>query len=212
MLITGAGTGIGGATARAFAEAGAKAIDLCGKRLEPLQSTAEDIPACTETKIAVKELDVAEEKSVKEVFVDVRSSIGPVDICINCAGHLSDASHIIDSPFFNFWDSFGVNVKGAFLIAQQFLRHRNISQGSDPVLISTNSMLVHQPAVAVETAPANNASSKIAQAKMMEYVAKENPGMRCYSVQSGIISTEMSERSLKMARDPEESEEGTRMG
>ena len=209
VLITGAGTGVGEATAHAFAEAGAKAVIICGRRLDPLNKVKSDVESrYSSTKVAVYSLDISNEESVANVFKDVKSNYGPLDIVVNSAGHLSDKGDISESSLKNFWDSFEITVKGGFLIAQHFLHNRS-DASRDPILISMNSLLAPMPASAVATAPASYASSKMAQGKMVEYVAKENDGqIRAYNVHPGIIVTEMSTKSVNMAPDPDAARKG----
>lgn len=171
VLITGAGTGVGEATAHAFAEAGAKVIVLCGRRLDSLDKVKFDVESNhPSTKVVAYSVDVSKEESVTEVFRDVGAKHGALDIVVNSAGHLSD---------------------------------------KDPVLISMNSLLAHMAAAQVGTAPGSYASSKMAQGKMIEYVAKENVGkIRAYNVHPGTIVTDMSTKSVSMADDPEATRQG----
>jgi NAD(P)-dependent dehydrogenase (short-subunit alcohol dehydrogenase family) len=207
VLVTGAGTGVGEATAYAFAEAGAKVIVLCGRRLHLLSHVKSKLESkYPTTKVAIYSLDITDQESATKVFQDVRVNCGPLDIVINSAGHLSDKGTIAESSLSNFWNSFEITVKGGFLIAQNFLHH---CSSNDPVLISMNSLLAHFPAEHVGTAPGSYASSKMAQGKMIEYVAKENVGkIRAYNVHPGTIVTDMSTKSVEMADDPEATRKG----
>ena len=184
VLITCAGSGGGFAYAHAFVEAGAKTVILCGRRLDPLNKVKADIESIfPSTTAAAYSLDISQEKTVAKVFSDVKQRYGPLDVLINSAGHLSDKAPIADSTLSKFWDSFEITVKGGFLTAQYFLRNCSSSaNGSDPVYISFSSLLAPMPAYAVATAPASYASSKMAQGKIVEYLAKENEGIRAYNV------------------------------
>lgn len=196
VIITGGGTGIGAATALAFAKAKAKAIVILGRRLEPLNSTKTFIEIShSSTRIITHTIDISDEYAISSLFTNISRDLGPLDICINGAGYLSDAGSIALSPLSNFWPAFEINVKGAYIIAQQFLQHAS----ANPVLIGINSLIAHMPASEVEMAPASYATSKIAQAKLYEYVAAENPRMRCYSIHPGVVKSEMSRKSVSMA-------------
>ncbi|KAH9822071.1 [Pyruvate dehydrogenase (acetyl-transferring)] kinase 2, mitochondrial [Teratosphaeria destructans] len=201
VLITGAGTGIGAATAKAFAAAGAKAVVLTGRRLDPLNNVKTELgsnhPA---VKAVAYSLDVADAAAVARVLTDVKSTLGPIDTLVNCAAHLSDNSEVTDADISDFWRAFEVNVKGTLILVQQFVKHKS---DIDPVYISISSGLAHiPPAVSRVKAPASYPSSKIAQAKLIEHFAQENAGLlRAYSVQPGIIDTALSARGLEMADD-----------
>ena len=79
VLITGGGTGIGAATARALAAEGAR-VSLLGRRREPLESIASKIGG---TAIAC---DVTDRTAVEKAFDEARSVNGPLDYVILNAG------------------------------------------------------------------------------------------------------------------------------
>ena len=83
VLITGAGRGIGAATARAAAEAGydVAVTDING---EAARTIAEELPGNIRA-IGV-EHDVRDEEAWVTVFQDVERQLGPVDILVNNAG------------------------------------------------------------------------------------------------------------------------------
>jgi NAD(P)-dependent dehydrogenase (short-subunit alcohol dehydrogenase family) len=78
-LITGGGTGIGAATARALGAKGAK-LSLLGRRIEPLQAVADEIGG---TAIAC---DVTRRDDMERAFREARAANGPFDIVILNAG------------------------------------------------------------------------------------------------------------------------------
>lgn len=203
IVITGGGSGVGRATALAFAKAGAKVVAVLGRREGPLNETRAQIERLgTATTAAIYPVDISDEDSVAKCFGDIETKYGPIDVCSNAAAYLSNKGTVRDSKVSDFWASFEVGVKGSFIVAQQFLRH---CSDQDPVLIGVNSFIAHLAAVHLETAPASYASSKISVAKLIEYVAKEEPGVRAYSLQPGVIETEMSKKSVAML--PEEKQE-----
>ena len=75
-LITGAGSGIGEATARLFGESGAKVI-LVDLERDRIQRVSAEIPGSTHFVC-----DVADEKQVADLFAGIQS----LDILVNCAG------------------------------------------------------------------------------------------------------------------------------
>ena len=78
-LITGGGTGIGAATARALAAEGAK-ISLLGRRREPLDSVAKETGGTAIT------CDVTDRADIERAFQDARKANGPFDLVILNAG------------------------------------------------------------------------------------------------------------------------------
>lgn len=106
-VVTGGGSGIGAATARALAAEGA-AVTLIGRRMDPLEAVAAALSrACA---IAA---DVTDPAAIKRAFAAAREASGPIDILVNNAG---DA---VTQPFakanFDAWRAmFAVNVDGAW--------------------------------------------------------------------------------------------------
>ena len=113
-FITGGGSGIGLATARALAATGAK-LTLAGRSFEKVRAAAEEF----EFAHAVA-CDVANETSVTTAFAAARDRYGGIDILINNAGQAPSA------PFkrttLELWNTvLAVNLTGAFLCTQAAL-------------------------------------------------------------------------------------------
>lgn len=79
-LVTGGGTGIGAAIARALAAEGAK-LTLVGRRREPLEEVAAEIDGAT-----VATADVSDPAQVEAAFAEARAAYGRVTILIANAG------------------------------------------------------------------------------------------------------------------------------
>lgn len=82
-IVTGAGTGIGAATARRFAEEGAIVV-LCGRRPQPLQEQVEAIRAAGGRAEAVP-VDVSDEQGFTAVIQGAAERHGRLDILVNNA-------------------------------------------------------------------------------------------------------------------------------
>jgi NADP-dependent 3-hydroxy acid dehydrogenase YdfG len=82
--ITGASSGIGEATAKALAEAGA-AVALGARRVDRLEALASGIDESGGRALAI-ELDVAEEDSANAFVAEAHSQLGGLDILVNNAG------------------------------------------------------------------------------------------------------------------------------
>ncbi|KAH7397413.1 hypothetical protein BKA66DRAFT_454314 [Pyrenochaeta sp. MPI-SDFR-AT-0127] len=208
VLITGSGSGIGQATAITFAQAGASVIIVSGRRLGPLEETKRKINALGQaTQVIVCQLDICDERNVTEVFGSVRQTIGEIDVVINGAGYLAEPGNIKDIDLNTFWNSFEVHVKGSFNIARAFLNHTTPSISRPKVLIllsSGNALLPAPQIVESRLSPASYGISKLAEAKLAEYISAENPShFRAYALQPGIVETGMSSKSIEMTADPE---------
>ncbi|WP_426363335.1 SDR family NAD(P)-dependent oxidoreductase [Streptomyces sp. E-08] len=80
VVVTGAGTGIGRATARSFAGQGATVVAV-GRREEPLRETAEGHPG-----IRPLTADVTAEGAAEEIVRSVLAAHGRLDVLVNNAG------------------------------------------------------------------------------------------------------------------------------
>ncbi len=78
-FVTGGGGGIGGAIARALAAAGQR-VAVADLALDAARSVADGIGG-----LAVP-LDVTDPGSVEAALTATRDELGPIDVCVNCAG------------------------------------------------------------------------------------------------------------------------------
>jgi NAD(P)-dependent dehydrogenase (short-subunit alcohol dehydrogenase family) len=113
-LITGGGSGIGAAIARALAKEGA-AISLVGRRKAPLEEIARSLPRAT-----VITADVTNAADCRAMVEAARAAHGPVDIIVANAGAAESAPAAKISA--EHWQRMiGVNLTGAFLTVQAAL-------------------------------------------------------------------------------------------
>src|SRR5512138_201114 len=85
VIITGASSGFGAATAKLFGADGAKLI-LGARRLDRLHSVAAECQAAGAKEVHVHFLDVGQTKSVDEFSAWIRSLASQIDILVNNAG------------------------------------------------------------------------------------------------------------------------------
>jgi NAD(P)-dependent dehydrogenase (short-subunit alcohol dehydrogenase family) len=113
-LITGGGTGIGAAIARALAGAGAN-LSLVGRRAEPLTEVAANL-----ARAKVITADVTSEEQTTVMAEAARTAHGPIDILIANAGAAESAPfHQVDTSH---WERMiSANLTGAFLSAKAAL-------------------------------------------------------------------------------------------
>ena len=84
VIVTGAGGGIGGATARRFAEEGA-AVGVLDRDASTAASTADAIVAAGGRALAVQ-CDITELDGVQASIARVEADLGPIDVLVNNAG------------------------------------------------------------------------------------------------------------------------------
>lgn len=83
-VITGAGRGIGRATAIAFAKEGIH-VGLIGRSLENLEKTAEELKQY-DVNVSAASADVSDLNAMEEAFSHIKNDLGTIDILINNAG------------------------------------------------------------------------------------------------------------------------------
>ncbi|BBZ70653.1 SDR family NAD(P)-dependent oxidoreductase [Mycobacterium paraseoulense] len=118
-VITGAGTGLGAATATLFAREGA-AVTLVGRRAEKLEEVAGVIEV-NGGRVLVVAGDVAKPDTANRAAAQSIQAFGGVDILINNAG-LHAAPHPLHETPLDEWDSFlAVDLTGPFLFTRAVL-------------------------------------------------------------------------------------------
>ncbi len=116
-LVTGAGSGIGAAIARALVDEGAR-VTLAGRRREPLEKLAAEIGE-TDT-FVIDGFDVTDADAIKSGLRTVRQEFGPVDILINNAGEGPSAP--FEKTSLDMWNRvMAVDLTGVFQVTQAVL-------------------------------------------------------------------------------------------
>ena len=188
-LVTGAGRGIGAATARLLAREGA-AIALAARTEEEIVSVAREISSRGSTALPVR-LDVAEEVSVSSCFEKIRAELGDVTILINNAGTPGVPLPVAATRPEGWRRTFDVNVTGAFLCAREAL----------PGMVSANwGRIVNVSSAAARHPVAGMAAygaSKAALDQLTRVLALEGGpyGIVVTGVYPGVVDTKMQEES-----------------
>jgi len=116
-LVTGAGSGIGRASAVALAGAGFTVV-LAGRRVELLESAAEEAGGAA---VAVA-CDVRDPASVAALFAEVDARFGRLDVLFNNAGVGAPPVPLEDLTVEQWRTVLDTNVTGAFLCTQEAFR------------------------------------------------------------------------------------------
>ncbi len=137
-LITGAGSGIGRATARAFLAAGWQ-VALLGRRAEALQETAQGAAAL------ILPCDVTDPAQVEAAFSRVQADWDGLDLLFNNAGISARAALIDEIPIADWLAVNATNINGMFFCARAAfgLMRRQIPQGGR--IINNGSISAHVP-------------------------------------------------------------------
>ena len=101
-LVTGGGSGIGAAVARALAREGAE-VAICGRRAEALEATREAIAGAGGTAVALP-VDLTRREDVARLVEAIRARFGRLDVLVNNAGILGAHAPIAEYPD-DVWDA-----------------------------------------------------------------------------------------------------------
>ncbi len=135
-LVTGAGSGIGRACARALAMSGCDLV-LAGRRADALEATRAQIAsAVPEVRVEIRAADVGRPEECEAVVADAVDRLGGVDIVVTAAANFEPA-HVLDLTA-DSWDAcLDVVLRGSVLVAIAGARHMRDHGGGRIVLISS---------------------------------------------------------------------------
>ncbi len=119
-VITGAGKGIGKATAELFIKEGAKVI-LTSRNISDLEQIVSDNES-NKDNITIIAGDISKEDTIGKVIDETISKYGKIDILVNNAG-FSVFDNMVDSKTEDFDAIFNTNIRALYLITKGFLPH-----------------------------------------------------------------------------------------
>ena len=127
-VVTGASSGIGRATAKTLAEAGATVV-LTARRESVLVDLAAEIEAATDADTLVVPTDVTNPDAVEVMIETTVDAFGHLDILVNNAGILRMADRLEDLSLADYHDLMATNVHGTFYATRASLPHLRQSKG-----------------------------------------------------------------------------------
>lgn len=117
-LITGASSGIGKATARAFAGAGINLI-ICGRRLEALEELKQELEG--KVKVHVLQFDVSRKQEVFGALENLSEDFSSIDILVNNAGNAHGLDPIQTGSLDDWEAMIDINVKGLLYVSKAII-------------------------------------------------------------------------------------------
>ena len=142
-IVTGAGSGIGRASALALLEAG-YAVGLAGRRKEALDETAQQAGEAGSRALVVP-TDICDPASVANLFAETKRVYGRLDLLFNNAGRGAPGVPLEDLTFDQWQAVVNVNLTGAFLCTQEAFK---IMKSQDPMggrIINNGSISADRP-------------------------------------------------------------------
>jgi NAD(P)-dependent dehydrogenase (short-subunit alcohol dehydrogenase family) len=186
-VVTGAGSGLGRATAMQLAAEGA-AVGCLDIVTDAVEKTAAEIGGNARAYTA----DVSDPASVRAAVDGAAADLGRIELVFNCAG-IGRFSHSEETPFEEWQKIIAVNLTGTFLVSQAALPYL-LDGGGSIVNIASNAGLMGQPYSAAYCASKGGVVN-LTRALADEFIKR---GVRVNAVAPGGIETPLQNEFTKM--------------
>jgi serine 3-dehydrogenase len=117
VLVTGASSGIGEATARAFAREGARLI-LAARRMARLEMLAAELKEACDTQSLCVQIDVGQHKTVATELEKLPEGWREIDILVNNAGLSRGLVRLHEGGFHDWDEMIDTNIKGLLAVSR----------------------------------------------------------------------------------------------
>jgi NAD(P)-dependent dehydrogenase (short-subunit alcohol dehydrogenase family) len=188
VLITGALTGIGRATAFAFAREKARVV-VSGRRVEEGQQLAQELRE-TGVQAEFVQSDVRFEDDLRKLVDTVVSRFGRLDVAVNAAGTEGESGPVADQTPERYTAVFDTNVLGTLLAMKHELRVMT-EQGSGSIVNISSTMGLRGAANASLYVASKHAVEGLTKSAALEAAAF---GVRVNAVAPGPVETAMLNR------------------
>ena len=141
-IVTGAGSGIGKASALALLREG-YAVALAGRRKDMLEAVAREAKPGART--LVVPTDVADVAAIRALFARTKEAFGRLDLLFNNAGIGAPAGPLEDLPFEQWKAVVDTNLTGSFICTQEAFKIMKDQQPRGGRIINNGSISAHAP-------------------------------------------------------------------
>ena len=190
-IVTGAGSGIGHASAIRLAEEGATVI--CADINELAAKATSELIISAGGRASWSEIDISDSEACSELVNKIAMDFGSVDILVNNAGvNLPGVFHEVSNETID--RTLNVNVKGAMYLTRAAIPHMLKSGHGSIVNMSSVNGLVSEPFLSVYSA-SKGAIVMFTRGIALDY-AKQ--GIRCNAICPGWVDTPINHAHAKM--------------
>ena len=142
-IVTGAGSGIGRASALALLKNGYKVV-LAGRRKEALEETASLAGNNAPNALAVP-TDVTKRESIQALFARTKEAFGRLDLVFNNAGGGAPPVPLEDLPYETWLSVVAANLTGPFLCTQEAIKIMKDQKPRGGRIVNNGSISAHAP-------------------------------------------------------------------
>jgi NADP-dependent 3-hydroxy acid dehydrogenase YdfG len=192
-VITGAGSGIGKATALAFLQDGWR-VTLAGRRQDALDAVLAEAGGDAAQALAVA-TDVSDPQSVTALFAAVQHRFGRIDLLFNNAGQNAPGVPFEDLPYDQWKSVVDTNLNGAFLCAQAAYRMMKTQDPQGGRIINNGSISAHAPRP--DSAPYTASKHAISGLTRTISLDGRKYNIACCQIDVGNAMTGLAERMAK---------------
>ena len=189
-IVTGGGTGVGRAAARALVGAGWQVV-LAGRRPEPLARAIDEIGTIGPTPVAIP-TDVGDPASVRSLFDQTQARFGRLDLLFNNAGTGAPPVLLEDLSYEQWMTVVNANLTGAFLCTQQAFRLMKSQTPQGGRIINNGSISAYAPRP--NSAPYTATKHAISGLTRSTSLDGRKYDIACGQIDIGNAATEMTER------------------
>ena len=192
-LVTGAGSGIGKASAISLLKAG-YAVVFAGRRADALDAAIRESGATADNALAVS-TDVSSPESVAALFAKTREKFGRLDVVFNNAGTGAPAIPLEELSFAQWKMVMDANLTGTFLCTQEAIRIMKDQTPRGGRIINNGSISAHAPRP--NSAPYTATKHAITGMTKSTSLDGRKYDIACSQIDIGNAHTEMAARMAK---------------
>ncbi|KAI0966580.1 NAD(P)-binding protein [Xylaria arbuscula] len=198
VLITGGATGIGYATGRAFAQAGATTIIIASRREDLVKESAVKLSAefaSTNLKVVGLRCDVANVDETNDLWASLERDGIIVDVLVLNAGAPSPPGSIVKMDIDTTWDNFLVNVRGHLHFSQKLYSQKGRIASQRLAIINVSTISAHEWGFSYDLYGLTKNSGTLVMQQVAKSVSPDD--MQVFSLHPGIVYTDIMKGAYK---------------